>query len=64
MTMTLPADRTRMAITWSSRVSTPLTGSAIVRRQLTVTLRYTAIANIYTAEDGATLIMAERTNCS
>lgn len=41
--MTLPAERMRIASTWSSFVSTPATGSTIVRSDCTVTVRYSAI---------------------
>jgi hypothetical protein len=49
MRMVLPADSTRMASVWSSRVSTPSTGVTIVRSAGIVTDVYTAMLNMYTA---------------
>ena len=49
MIITLPADKTRMAIIWSSRVSTSRIGSTIVRREFIVTVRYTTMPNTYAA---------------
>lgn len=47
--MTFPADSTRIASTWSPRLSTCSTGITIVRNDGIVTVRYTAIPNTYVA---------------
>jgi len=49
MMITLPAESTRSAMTWSSRVSTSLTGFTIVRKEVMLTVMYTMSANTYAA---------------